>query len=144
MASLAKGLGTDAGLVLGNKETIARIKKHPIFTGASPSAPAAIYALMHGQNIYAEAFDRMQKNIQILEGSVQGTKLHHIKNFPVFSSTQPELYRHLLNHNILISSFPYPLPTSPLLNRIVISALQLEEDVRQLGEILSLEKALIL
>lgn len=44
VASLAKGLGTDAGTIMGKKNTIDRIKTHPIYRGASPPSLAAIYA----------------------------------------------------------------------------------------------------
>ena len=144
LASLAKGLGTDAGLVLGSKEMINQIKKNPIYNGASPTAPAAFYALIHGSSLYDEAFEKMQNNTSLLAEIVAKTSLSHIENFPVFSSKKPELYKHLLQKNILISSFPYPLATSPLLNRIVISALHSEDDVRHLGEILCSESSLIL
>ena len=144
LASLAKGLGTDAGVVLGSKEIIAQIKKNPIFNGSSPTSPAALYALIKGEKIYAEAFDRMKENTQVLAKLTSETNLSHIPDFPVFSSNKPFLYRNLLKHNILISSFPYPLATSPLLNRIVISALHTEKDVRHLSEILCSEKSLIL
>src|SRR5690606_41237880 len=94
-ASLAKGLGTDAGIILGTKNTIDKIKKHPIFNGASPTAPAALYALLHGRDIYEEAFEGMQSNTSLLASITRETSLSHIENFPVFSSTQPLLYRHL-------------------------------------------------
>jgi hypothetical protein len=103
-----------------------------------------LYALIKGEKIYAEAFDRMKENTQVLAKLTSETNLSHMPDFPVFSSTKPFLYRNLLKHNILISSFPYPLATSPLLNRIVISALHTEKDVRHLSEILCSEKSLIL
>lgn len=144
VASLAKGLGTDAGIVLGDKENIALVKKHPIFNGASPSSPAAMYALIHADEIYLKTFERMQTNTNLFRESTKNLNLNHIENFPVFSSKDPFLYKHLLQKNILISSFPYPLASSPLLNRIVVSALHEENDIRHLAEILSLESSLIL
>ena len=143
-ASLAKGLGTDAGVVLGGIENIALVKRHPIFNGASPSSPASMYALIHGEDIYLKAFEKMQANTNLLRESTEKLRLNHIENFPVFSSKDPFLYRHLVQKNILISSFPYPLASSPLLNRIVVSALHEENDIRHLAEILSLESSLIL
>lgn len=135
--SLAKGLGTDAGLVLGSKEIIASVKKSPIFMGASPSSPASIYALTKSQVIYEEAYERLHENIRYFE-SLQNTKLmlSRVKGFPVFTSTDSNLYRYLYKNNILISSFPYPLPASPLLNRIVISALHCRADILKLSEVL--------
>ncbi len=142
LASLAKGMGTDAGVVLGNSETIKKIKKHPIFLGSSPSAPAVLYALKNGKAIYNHAFDQMQANVSQLEGLVNGLKLNHITQFPVFSSQASTLYKHLINHKIVISSFPYPLSDSPLLNRIIVSALHRPADIEWLGEVLSRENIL--
>ncbi|WP_240899040.1 aminotransferase class I/II-fold pyridoxal phosphate-dependent enzyme [Sphingobacterium sp. SGL-16] len=137
VASLAKGLGTDAGLVLGDKEVIAKIKQSPIFMGASPSSPAFIYALVKGENIYKEAFDKLHKNLAFFASIVKPSwGINYVATFPVFTSTNSNLYRHLCQNDILISSFPYPLPTSPLLNRIVISALHSENDIQKLTEVL--------
>ncbi len=137
LASLAKGLGTDAGAVFGNAATLDKIRKHPIYMGASPSSPAALFALVHGNKIYEAAFDKLHQNIDIANSifsSLDG--YHNIPNFPVFTSHDPNLYRYLVQNQVLISSFPYPLPTSPLLNRIVVSALHEERDISQLAEIL--------
>ncbi|WP_149527533.1 aminotransferase class I/II-fold pyridoxal phosphate-dependent enzyme [Sphingobacterium hotanense] len=137
LASLAKGLGTDAGVVLGNAATLEKIRKHPIYMGASPSSPAALYALVHGNRIYESAFDKLHQNIDIAKALFSNLEgYHNIPNFPVFTSHDPNLYRYLVQHQVLISSFPYPLPTSPLLNRIVISALHEESDISQLAEVL--------
>ncbi|MVZ65927.1 8-amino-7-oxononanoate synthase [Sphingobacterium sp. DK4209] len=137
LASLAKGMGTDAGIVLGSTNAIAKIRQHPIYMGASPSAPASIYALLKGEQLYTEAFDKLHQNIafaQYLIAPLDG--FNAIDNFPVYTSVDPNLYRHLLHNGIVISSFPYPLPSSPLLNRIVISALHEESDISQLSETL--------
>jgi len=144
LASLAKGLGTDAGLVMANHKNINIIKKHPIFNGASPTSPAALFALIQGEKIYEMAFDKMRKNTRLLADLIKNTNLSYIENFPVFTSKNPNLYKHLLKENVLISSFPYPLSTSPLLNRIVVSTLHTEDDIHHIAEILNLENSLIL
>ena len=137
LASLAKGLGTDAGIVLGSKETIAEVKKSPIFMGASPSSPGFVYALVNSEAIYTNAFERLQCNIQFFAEEVKNlSSLKSLERFPVFTSTNPNLYRHLCHKGFLISSFPYPLPHSPLLNRIVISALHEKGDLVKLSEVL--------
>lgn len=136
VSSLAKGLGTDAGLVLGDVECLNKVKNHPIFMGASPASPASIYALIHGNMIYEEAFYKLRYNIEYFEHLISGDSgLSHIPNFPVFSSLEASLYSYLSQNNILISSFPYPLPTSELLNRIVISALHTDADLNRLANI---------
>ena len=137
LASLAKGLGTDAGVVLSSKALINEVKKSPIFMGASPSSPAFIYALLKGEHIYEDAFARLQENISLFQQNIKDDiGLNAVDHFPVFSSMDPNLYRYLSHNDVLISSFPYPLPTSPLLNRVVISALHTPEDLLKLTELL--------
>lgn len=140
VASLAKGLGTDAGIILSDSTAADSMRQHPIFTGASPSSPGGVYALLHGQDIYVQAFYRMQANANLLRPYMKELPIHSLPHFPVFSSSAPHLYRHLIQKNILVSSFPYPLPESPLLNRIIVSASHTEDDIRHLGEILLSEK----
>lgn len=139
LASLAKGMGTDAGLVLGSTTSIRQIKSHPIFMGSSPPSPASMYALLHGQDIYEKEFNTLHKNISIFRELLPGHLLNSIPHFPVFTSTDSHLYRHLIRQNILISSFPYPLPDSPLLNRIVFSALHKREDIERLCKAINKE-----
>lgn len=135
VASLAKGLGTDAGIVMGKDSYIDQIKLNPIFRGASPPSPAAVYALLNGREVYNQAFALLQDNIKLFQELIgRDAGLSAIKNFPVFTSGDSHLYRYLLHRHVLISSFPYPLSNSPLLNRIVISALHQEEDLFYLAK----------
>ena len=137
VASLAKGLGTDAGVVMGSADMVARVKSHPIFMGGSPASPAAMYALIHGVSIYNNSFDKLHRNIAEFSDYIKTVPtLNAVKSFPVFTSENPSLYDYLKNNNILISSFPYPLADSPLLNRIVISALHEKQDLEKLAYLL--------
>ncbi|GGH09936.1 8-amino-7-oxononanoate synthase [Sphingobacterium alkalisoli] len=133
VASLAKGMGTDAGVVLGSKECIDNLLKHPIFGGASPPSPAGLYALINGEAIYEEAFDKLHNNISAAQQLFASLSFKSIPHFPVFTSVDSSLFNYLLESNVLISSFPYPFLTSPLLNRIVISALHEEADFRHIA-----------
>ncbi|MBL1409578.1 aminotransferase class I/II-fold pyridoxal phosphate-dependent enzyme [Sphingobacterium faecale] len=143
VASLAKGMGTDAGVVMGKNEIVQQVKANPIFRGASPPSPASVYALINGDSFYQSAFDRLHHNIFHLRGLLgRDSELCSISAFPVFTSRDVHLYRHLLHQRVVISSFPYPLSDSPLLNRIVVSALHEDDDLEYLAEVCLLKKTI--
>lgn len=136
VCSLAKGLGTDAGLVLGTHKSLEKVKKQPIFTGASPCSPAAMYALIYGDAVYERSFAQLQHNIRYFKDLLLGDKgLISVDKFPIFTAADADLYSYLCAKQILISSFPYPLASSSLLNRIVISAGHSDLDLNKLAQI---------
>jgi len=132
VASLAKGLATDAGLILADGPRIKSLKRSNFYTGASPSSPASLYAFIYGDQIYLEQFQKLQHNIRYFRARI-ALQLNAVSNFPVFSSTDPSLYARLMDAGILVSSFPYPLATDPLLNRIVVNAHHTEADLDRLS-----------
>lgn len=135
VASLAKGMGTDAGIILSSNKWIQRFRKSSFFTGASPASPAFMYAFTNSQEIYSDEFNKLQQNIKLLSDLI-GNSLSHIPNFPVFSSTNPKLYQKLVQEGFLISSFPYPLETDPPLNRIVLSSLHNADDLKKIAAVI--------
>lgn len=137
VASLAKGFGTDAGVVLGSYDAIAKVKGGAMFMGASPSSPGFIHALSQGQAVYQEALHKLHSNIEFFNQNIDPAfELSSVPNFPVFTSTNSNLYSFLHTNGVIISSFPYPLSDSPLLNRIVITALHSQEDILKLTSLL--------
>ncbi|MDF2517016.1 MAG: 8-amino-7-oxononanoate synthase [Sphingobacterium sp.] len=132
VASLAKGLATDAGLILASQKRIAQLKKSNFYTGASPSSPASLYAFVNGEHLYRRQFEKLQANIQYF-GSLAHGHLNATANFPVFSSADSGLYARLMEAGIVVSSFPYPLATDPLLNRIVVNAHHTLEDLERIS-----------
>lgn len=123
VASMAKALGVDAGLILGSQKTIDFLKQTPGFFGASPPAAAGLYAFMHSEKIYLQQLNELQNKCSFLANRLaQEGDWHFITNFPVFLAKNAELSNKLLKHDILISSFPYPNSNSEIINRIVLSS----------------------
>lgn len=123
VASMAKALGVDAGLILGTSPLIQELKKSEIFLGASPPASAGLFALMQADAIYRSAHQKLQKNVKQLSNALDGMKdWHFVEGFPVFLSKNVELSNRLFQKRILISSFPYPDKDGPVINRVVLSS----------------------
>lgn len=152
-ASLAKAFSLEGGLVAGHAADIAAIRKLPLFTASTPMAPANAYAFLHARDAFATARRVLKQRIQAFENLTAGIPaLHHPHPLPVFAvreevssapretrpvvqlNEQHNLYEHLLSLDILISSFSYPDPQGPAINRIVLSALHTPSDLEILAE----------
>lgn len=131
VASMAKALGVDAGIILGSKKIIEQLKKSPVFVGASPPAAAGLYAFINAGEIYQTAWQKLQENIDLLAKNLSSTWKYEL-GFPAFLINDPQIDRHFFKDQILISSFPYPNPTSAPINRIVLSSWHEKADIEKL------------
>ncbi|GGE57503.1 7-keto-8-aminopelargonate synthetase-like enzyme [Pedobacter psychrotolerans] len=131
VASMAKALGIDAGLVLGTEKMISELKSTSMFVGASPPAAAGMFAFIHAQQIYQSEWSKLQHNINRFTQS-----LHHQwkfePGFPAFLADTPGIDQHLLNQQILISSFPYLNPNSMPINRVILCSWHQPSDIDHL------------
>lgn len=135
--SLGKGLAMPAGIILGKKETVEGIKAQAIFTSASPGSPANLQTFMETQEIY----QRQSQTIRDFSGIFsQETRdlstIHGSAKFPVFVYENPDWAKKLENLGFITSSFSYPSPNSPKVNRIVISAFHSLWDLMAMNEAL--------
>lgn len=132
-ASMAKALGIDAGVVLGAKAAINMLKQSDEFYGGSPPAAAGLYAFIKAEDIYRQEFEKLQANINLfISGLKDQENWHFVKDFPVFLCKTPQIDLKLLNHKILISSFPYPDRHGNTLNRIVLASWHSKQDIEYL------------
>ncbi len=133
VASMAKALGLDAGVVLGSVKSISELKQSDEFYGASPPAAAGLYAFIQAQDIYRDSYKKLQENVKIFKQQLANkNEWHFVDDFPVFLCKQPDIEQRLLEQKILISSFPYPDRNGKNLNRIVLSSWHSETDILQL------------
>jgi 8-amino-7-oxononanoate synthase len=131
VASMAKALGVDAGLILASKNIITRLKNTNAFIGASPPPAASLFAFIHAEEIYQKALNKLINNMLMFEAASILTWKYE-SGFPVYLPGDINLSEHLLQRQILISSFPYPNPTDKTLDRIVLSAWHKKEDITHL------------
>lgn len=137
VASMAKALGVDAGLLLGSQKMIDQLKQSEVFLGASPPAAAGLFAFMQADEIYAVALQKLQTNVSLLSNALRTTNdWHFVEGFPVFLSKNTELSQQLLQKRILVSSFAYPDKDGPIINRIVLSSWHNEATISALIEAL--------
>ncbi len=131
VASMAKGLGVDGGVVLANKDIIKELKQDSMFLGASPPAPASMYGFSKAEAIFQKEYVKLQNNCRFFEENTQ-VEFTSVKGLPVYYIVDEGLAESLLEENIIISSFPYPQKTDPILNRIVISSAHTLNDISSL------------
>jgi 8-amino-7-oxononanoate synthase len=132
-ASMAKALGVDAGLILGSADLIDKLKGSNEFAGASPPAAAGLYAFMHAGDIYEAEFEKLRSLQAYFSRNKRiSDRFDFVEGFPVFLSRRSQLFEELLDKHILISSFPYPRPSSPALSRLVICSWHTEADLNEL------------
>ena len=133
--SLGKGLATPGGIVLGTEDLIQGIKSQSIFAGASPPSPALIQTLMDAQELLQVQQGKLKELTSFfyqqtrLIPQIQGTS-----NFPVFVYS-PDLWADKLQEQgYITSSFPYPTPSGPKVNRLVLSASHSREELSTLSQ----------
>ncbi len=133
VASMAKALGVDAGLILGSQKMIDLMKQSNEFMAASPPAAASLYAFIHATEIYRNNLIKLKNNINLLANVLdQNNGWDFIADFPVFLAKNVELSDQLEQKGILISAFPYPDKSGPIINRIVLSSWHCEKDINEL------------
>jgi 8-amino-7-oxononanoate synthase len=139
IASMAKALGIDAGLILGSEKIIDQLKETHEFLGASPPSAAGLFAFINAAAIYKKEWEKLKNSTNKLANFLTNqNSWSFIPGFPVFLSTKENINEKLLQDNILISSFPYPDKDGDLINRIVLSSWHEPKDIEEL--ILALHK----
>lgn len=132
-ASLGKAWSLPAGVILGSAERIEQLRRLPQFGGASPPAPAYIFAWLKAGNLIRHLQQQLQENIRILWSGLEGqSDLSYLPYYPVWRSTRTALAPFLTARGIGISHFRYPTATDPLYTRIVLKADHQTAHVRQL------------
>lgn len=133
LASMAKALGVDAGLILGPEAIIAQLKQSEEFLGASPPSAAGLYAFMQADDIYKSELAQLKVNMALFTELLSPhTEWHFTKDFPVYLSKNAELSNQLLKQHILVSSFAYPTKNDPKINRIVLNSLHSDAHIKEL------------
>ncbi len=134
IASMAKALGVDAGVILATKQTTDKLRSSPVYAGASPPSPGFLYAYVNGYGIYKEELEKLRVNMKFFKSFIEGEAgLAYLDDFPVYLIDDPNAGDYLLSNGIVISSFAYPDPRGKALNRVVLNSRHLKEELRRLA-----------
>ncbi len=133
-ASLGKAMGLPGGVIFGDADRLAYLRRTAFFGGGSPIPPAYLAAYCRASEVYQQAQGQLRENIKLAESLLDKTALFsHAKGYPVFYTDHDDLYAFLLERGILVYSFSYPTPQSSPSNRLVISAYHTFEDIQELA-----------
>lgn len=131
--SLGKALCIPAGIILGQTPHIQEVRESVFFRSSSPPSPAGLHALMAGNELYHTQKMRLQELMSQVIPRIEPLRSFAVdRQVPVLAFQNEEWVKILFNKGILVSSFPYPQPHDPCVDRIVISAGHEDEDVSYL------------
>ena len=135
MASLGKAYSLPAGILLGPSALLTHLKSQPRWGGASPPAPAFLYALMKGTGIFEQQRQRLHELTEQFLGRLERPQSFvHIPDFPVFRVLGKGYADYLKQAGFTISSFAYPDLNGSITERIVINGAKRMEEVRELAD----------
>ncbi len=130
VSSFGKAMGIPGGIILSDSKTIELLKKSPYFNTSSPVAPAYLFTYLKSDKLYQQRRKLLSDNIHHFRSLIEHSGLfQYFENYPVFYTHQNNLYHFLMDKNILISSFAYPLPEDDLVTRVVINSSHQPEDI---------------
>lgn len=132
--SLAKALHVQGGAVSCPAVWADRLRRGAHFTAGTAMAPAFAHTLLHAGTLYEVQRARLEANIPAFARRAQNRVI--TTGTPIFPCTRPGTAGALAEKGIIISAFAYPNPDSPPIERIVLSALHEEEDLKKLAEAL--------
>ncbi|NER15723.1 aminotransferase class I/II-fold pyridoxal phosphate-dependent enzyme [Spongiivirga citrea] len=137
-ASMGKGFGIQAGVILGKEKTINQIKKSPWFAASSPASPAFMATYSNAQHIYQERLQKLKSTIQLFNNELKYlSHFRYMPHYPTYSFQDKRLVNHLFRNDIIITNFPYPNEHSPEVHRIVMSAYHSSDDIKKITAIIN-------
>jgi 7-keto-8-aminopelargonate synthetase-like enzyme len=141
--SLSKAFNLVGGAVSCNTEMAERLRRSPEYTAATALSPAFAYAFIKGQALYQQQRKKLQHNIAVFRQLTRTIpEILSVPELPIFILPATTNEQRLYEQGILISSFAYPDPQGPKIQRVVLNALHTEEDLYRLS--IALQEALVL
>jgi 8-amino-7-oxononanoate synthase len=137
ISSLGKAFGLNGGVIASDASFIHLIKNLDIFISAAGMNPAFVQTLADAANLYKIQHHKLLDNLNYIDRKL--IKNQHIKfdkTYPLIYLENENLIDVLIANKIIIANFKYQENASNL-NRIVITANHLHEDLDKLVNILN-------
>jgi 7-keto-8-aminopelargonate synthetase-like enzyme len=137
VSSLGKAFGLTGGVIASDSEFIQQIKEIETFTSAAGMNPAFVQTLSDASEIYKIQHQKLLDNLSYIDSIlIKNNNIKFDKNYPLIYLLSNELVEKLKQEKIIIASFRYTKEAEPL-NRIVITANHLKEDLDKLAATLN-------
>lgn len=137
VSSLGKAFGLTGGVIAGNAKFIREIKELETFTSAAGMNPAFVQSLSDASEIYKIQHQKLLENLSYIDSIlIQSNNIKFDKKYPLIYLLTEELVDKLKTEKIIIASFKYTKDSEPL-NRIVVTANHLKEDLDKLVSVLN-------
>jgi 8-amino-7-oxononanoate synthase len=137
VSSLGKAFGLTGGVIAGDSEFIKEIQEIETFTSAAGMNPAFVQTLSDASAIYTAQHQKLLDNLNYIDAVlIRNQNVKFDKNYPLIYLLSNELVEKLKDEKIIIASFKY-IKEAESLNRIVITANHLKEDLDKLVGVLN-------
>lgn len=137
ISSLGKAFGLNGGVIASDASFIYQIKNLDIFISAAGMNPAFVQTLADAADLYKSQHQKLLENLNYIDQNlIKNATIKFDKNYPLIYLENENLIDILKANKIIIANFKYQENANNL-NRIVITANHLREDLDKLVNILN-------
>jgi 8-amino-7-oxononanoate synthase len=137
VSSLGKAFGLNGGVITSDASFINQIKNLDTFISAAGMNPAFVQTLADASNLYKIQHQKLLENLDYMDRKLlKNDAIKFDKNYPLIYLENENLIGKLNENKIIIANFKYQ-KNERNLNRIVITANHLHEDLDKLVNILN-------
>lgn len=137
VSSLGKAFGLNGGVIASDASFINQIKTQDIFVSAAGMNPAFVQTLADAETLYKIQHQKLLENLNYIDQKlIKHDSIKFDKTYPLIYLKDDGIIEILKTNKIIIASFKYQKNAGNL-NRIVITANHLYEDLDKLVNILN-------
>lgn len=137
VSSLGKAFGLNGGIIASDTSFINQIKNLDIFISAAGMNPAFVQTLADAADLYKIQHQKLLENLDYIDQKlIKNDAIKFNKSYPLIYLKDDDMIEILKANKIIIASFKYQENANNL-NRIVVTANHLKEDLDKLINVLN-------